>query len=122
MSLHVPGKRTAFRRGFTLVEIMTVVFMIGILLAVAAPNFLRYRELARTTLCQKNLKSIADAKQRWALEERADAADTPVDSDLFGPGAYVKTRVICPSGGLYEYGTVNEDPRCERASQGHVLP
>ena len=115
-------QRTARRRGFTLVEIMTVVFMIGILLTVAAPNFLRYRELARSTLCQKNLKSIADAKQRWALEVGADAADEPVDDDLFGPDAYIKKRVICPAGGLYEYGAINEDPRCGLASQGHVLP
>jgi prepilin-type N-terminal cleavage/methylation domain-containing protein len=114
--------RRAPRRGFTLVEIMVVVFMIGVLLAVAVPNFFRYRELSRTTLCQTNLKSIADAKQRWALEVGAGAGDTPVDSDLFGAGAYIKARVVCPAGGRYEYGTINEDPRCELASEGHVLP
>src|SRR5688572_25898539 len=49
------------RRGFTLVEIMMVVMIIGFVLAIAVPNILKAREVSRVRACQKMLKSIYDA-------------------------------------------------------------
>ncbi|MCL6624082.1 MAG: prepilin-type N-terminal cleavage/methylation domain-containing protein, partial [Fimbriimonadales bacterium] len=54
------------RKGFTLVEIMIVVLIIGILLAIAIPNFMRARETSRTKSCISNLRQIDAAKEQWA--------------------------------------------------------
>jgi len=63
-----PKAITRGKGGFTLVEIMIVVLIIGILLAVAVPNFLKARENSRTKSCVANLKRICTAKEQWAID------------------------------------------------------
>ncbi len=58
------------KKGFTLVEIMIVVAIIGIIIAIAVPAFLRARENARGRACQENLSKIDGSKEMWALEEK----------------------------------------------------
>ncbi len=67
-------------KGFTLVEIMIVVAIIGIIIAIAVPAFLRARENSRATACQENLTKIDGAKEQYALEFKY-ANDT-----VIGPG------------------------------------
>ncbi len=55
-------------KGFTLVEIMTVVLVMGILLALAVPNIMKYRETSRARACQVNLKTILAAVEEARLE------------------------------------------------------
>ena len=65
--------------GFTLVEIMIVVAIIGLLAAIAIPNFVKARTTAQKNACIANLKQIDGAKEQWALENKktqGDAADT----------------------------------------------
>lgn len=105
--------RRATKSGFTLMEIMIVVLILGILLNVAVPNFSRARDVARHKKCVANLRQINCAKIQWAFENLKGASDTPLPADLFGPTAYVQTAPHCPSTNAdYVLGTVADNPAC----------
>ena len=111
------------RRGFTLVEIMMVVMILGFVLAIAVPNILKAREVSRVRACQKMLKSIYDAKEQWAMDNRAAPTDTPAANDLYGADKYLKQTPACPSSGTYTIASMDTPPTCSRpTSEGHVLP
>ena len=71
---------TQNRSGFTLVEIMIVVAIIGLLAAIAIPNFVRARQTSQTNACINNLRQLDAAIQQYALEKGA-AAGEPVSGD-----------------------------------------
>ena len=112
------------RHGFTLVEIMIVVLIIGILLAIAVPNFIKARESSRTKACIANLKQIDSAKEQWAMDNnKANGSTVSLATDLVGAGKYIKSTPVCPSSGTYTEGAVGTDPTCSLgSSDGHKLP
>ena len=108
------------RRAFTLIEIMIVVLIIGILLAIAVPNFVRARESSRQKACVGNLKQIYSANQQWAMDNRAKATDAPpAVTALSGSGQYINTEPKCPAGGAYtQPGNVSGNPTCDYGTTG----
>nr|MBI1231034.1 prepilin-type N-terminal cleavage/methylation domain-containing protein [Cytophagales bacterium] len=94
--------------GFTLVEIMIVVAIIGLLAAIAVPNFVRARETAQKNAIINNLRVIESAKQQWALEKKKASADTPVATDLtpYLKGNNMPTAV---AGETYNINAVNTE-------------
>src|SRR5579871_3625290 len=68
--------------GFTLVEIMIVVAIIGLLATIAIPNFVRARLKAQQSACINNLRQIDGAKQTWALENKASQSTVPVIANI----------------------------------------
>lgn len=115
-------------RGFTLVEIMVIVFIIGVLLAIAMPNFVQAREQSRRKVCIRSLLRIEIAKQQWAMDNNKEPDDTPAWSDIVGPGKYIKgdpstyASRTCPSGGTYTMNNVSTPPQCSmEAAAGHKL-
>lgn len=106
-------------QGFTLMEIMIVVAIIGLLLAIAVPNFLKSRTLAQSRACMNNLRQIQASKQLWGMEKSKASADVPTDADLIGPLLYLKIKPSCPAGGTYTYGSLVDPVTCSIA--GHTL-
>ena len=111
--------KTSRRSAFTLVEIMIVVAIIGLLAAIAIPNFIKAREASQKNACIANLKQLDGAKNTWALEQKKTNTDSPGDSDLFGATLYIRDEPQCPANGTYTIAAVSTKANCTVA--GHTL-
>jgi prepilin-type N-terminal cleavage/methylation domain-containing protein len=110
--------------GFTLIEIMIVVAIIGLLATIAIPNIARARETAYKTSCISNLQQIEGAIDTWSLAMRKDEGQAVTYSDIRG---YLKRSAVCPSGGTsfedsYTITTVDVAPTCQRKPATPLLP
>ena len=117
------------RSAFTLVEIMIVVAIIGLLAAIAIPNFVKARAVSQANGCINNLRQIDSAANQFALEKgkrSGDAINFPTDLT-----PYIKLNAAgsippCPVGGdYYQDNIVGSIPTCSigtAVTPPHVLP
>lgn len=110
------------KQGFTLVEIMIVVLIIGLLAAIAIPNFIKARNTSREKACLNNLRQIDGAVEQYAMEKNI-AEGTAVTWDNLQPD-YIKAKTKCPAGTAdYTIPNVGVEPACPNvgANAGHDL-
>jgi len=113
--------------GFTLIEIMIVVGIIGMLAALSIPSLIRARSRSQTSVCINNLRQIDSAKQQWAMEFRKGGDAIPEKSDL---DPYLNRtghadNIVCPVAGAdatftssYTLNGVTNYPSCNIVPSG----
>jgi prepilin-type N-terminal cleavage/methylation domain-containing protein len=117
------------KSGFTLVEIMIVVAIIGLLAAIAIPNFVKARATSQANACINNLRQIDAAANQFALEAKLTTGATISYPNDLTP--YIKLNAngkipACPVGGdYYQDNVVGTNPTCSlgtTVTPAHVMP
>ena len=116
--------RTSSNNGFTLVEIMIVVAIIGLLATISIPNYVRASTQSQKNVCINNLRQIDIATQQWAMENTVAVSATVAFPDI---SSYLKYAVVCPAGGIafsdsYLLNGVTNTPTCQKVPSSHILP
>jgi len=100
------------KQGFTLVEIMIVVAIIGLLAAIAIPSFMKARTTSQANACINNLRQVEAGKEQWALATKQPQGTLAETAEVM---KYIKNPTAstnCPGGGTVAFGNVGTNATC----------
>ena len=111
---------------------MIVVAIIGLLAAIAIPNFVKARTTSQQNACINNLRLIDASEQQWALEQKKQTTDIPATSgtDLQpylgrGSNGELPSCPVDPQDSFptsYSVNNVGTPPQCQIVPTSHILP
>jgi hypothetical protein len=101
---------------------LPLAFLFLVVVAALIPSIDWGNRVANQNNCINNLRQINYAKAEWARINHKLPTDVPTEADLIGTNKFLHSMPVCPSGGTYTFGAVNEDPKCSLAEHGHKLP
>ncbi|MDP3789156.1 MAG: prepilin-type N-terminal cleavage/methylation domain-containing protein [Candidatus Omnitrophota bacterium] len=108
--------------GYTLVELMIAVIIIGVLASIALPNYYKTRMGTRKGICMNNLRQIEAATDRWVFENDIDEGyevTTAEETDIYN---YLKNgKPACPARGTYTITAIGSFPQVTCSIEGHTL-
>ena len=106
--------------GFTFIEMVIVVTIIGLLAAIAVPKAIQARDKAQTHTCVENLLHLDESKQQWATEYRKAETAVPTTDDI-APYFRANMMPFCPAKGHYTIGSVEDPSLCSLYARGHIV-
>lgn len=104
------SRRPAWEDGFTLVEMMVVLLVLGILVSIALASFVFSVSASKESVCKANLRIVRESIEMY----RSVQEDYPPDLDALVP-EYLKSGdcLYCPiSGDRYEYDPSTGEVNC----------
>jgi type II secretion system protein G len=108
------------QKGFTLVEVLLVVVILGILAAVALPRFLTTRDESQRRTCQSNLSAMNAAIEEYQFME--GTFPNTLEAVTGNTSRFPDGPPVCPKGGIYSLDTTINRAECSlAASDGHAL-
>ncbi|NLL19375.1 MAG: prepilin-type N-terminal cleavage/methylation domain-containing protein [Clostridia bacterium] len=105
------------QKGFTLVELMVVVVIIGILIAIAVPAYSKIKESSEAKACEANMRTIFSAIQVYRVDKKEEPTDVKQLADYF-EGA-VPTCPSAEDAEDGEYNIVNGKVECPLKDKDH---
>lgn len=112
-------------KGFTLIELMIVIAIIGVLAAIAIPNFNSARKKARQKACIANIKMLENALEMYDMDTPPGSGVSSTQTTVVCPsgdqpcpdfesvlqnGGYVQRVPLCPTRGTFDSYTAGRDP------------
>ena len=115
-------RRMKIKKGYTLIEMLIVVAIVGILASLAFANIQSYRNKAQKYACITNLRTIESNMSLWAINNGKNAEDQVTMADLVPK--HLMTTPYCPLDAAkegYILGKVSEKPTCPRDPENHRI-